>query len=136
MSTFGTDPDIYDETNRMVPGTLKNEFPDAEIKAVVILNCKCYAILPYGSNPETIKCKGVCKYLQRSLSFQQYYDVLMNQAVNHVSMNLFKAKSQQMYLVTMKKISLSALNTKVFYTDPKGICSLPYGHTRIKRYYT
>ena len=131
FSTFSREDGIYDETNRMVPGTLKNEYPQADIKAAVFLNCKCYAIEPYGDKDPTIRCKGVCRYLQKRLTFQQYYDCLMNQTVNRVNMNMFKSVRHQVYLVTMNKVSLSALNTKVFYTDDKGITSLVFGHWRI-----
>ena len=135
FTTFGTQDGIYDETNRMRPGTLKNEYPQADIKAAVFLNCKCYIVSPYeGKGSPTVRCKGVARYLQSRLTFAHYYNCLMNQTVNRVNMNLLKSRSHQVYLVTMNKISLSALNTKIFYTDPHGVTGLPYGHWRIQRF--
>ena len=134
FSSFGNQDDIYDETNKMKPGTLKNEYPDADIKAAVFLNCKCYAITPYKDGKPTIRCKGVAKYLQKRFTFEEYFNCLMNQTVNRVNMNLLKSRSHQVYLVTMNKVSLSALNTKVFYLDDKGLTSYPYGHYRIREF--
>jgi len=128
FSNYPVDHDLYDPSNRMVSGLLKSEYPCTDIKAFVGLSPKCYAIKAYGGEKDKVKGKGVARYKLAQISFNDYYDTLMNQNIKRVSMNLIKTKNQQMYIVSLSKVSLHCLQLKNYYLDEKMIESVPYGH--------
>jgi len=113
--------------HKKVPGKLKDELPGKKVKEAVFLNPKCYCIAYEGAS--MVKAKGVPRPTMKTLTLQDYKDVLFGQG--RVSKEYVEIASTNFNLETRKrtKVVLSSAYSKrrceanhPFRTHPWDVC--------------
>merc|ERR1712243_346155 len=117
--------------NRKVLGKMKDECAGKPIVEFVGLRSKMYSVKLEEENiskAKGVKENVVKKYLHHDL----YYDVLVNKAKLHHSMNVLRSMKHKIFGQELNKVSLFAYDSKRYIRDD-GINTYAYGHVNIKK---
>jgi len=84
-------------------------------------------------NKSQQKVKGIKKhYVKKHVRHQNFFDVIRNpELTTDATFRLFKSKNDQVHIVEMNKVCLSAFDDKR-YILADGVTTLAYGHKDIK----
>ena len=126
FSDYPKDHPLYGELNKKILGKMKDECAGIPIAEYVGLRPKLYSILR--SDEQLIKkAKGIKKYvLKKQINFENYKDTLFNKTKSKHSMNMLRSVKHNIYGLTVKKATLSPLDTKR-YIAPDGITLYAFG---------
>lgn len=127
-SNYPKDHELYDGSNRMELGLLKDELGGKLIKRVVALKSKMYIVET--DNKKITKAKGVHKSNVEKFTMENYLDVLQKGLRNIGSMKSIQSYNHLLYTIDQPKITLDVYDNKRYIL--KGGCkTLPYGHYKI-----
>ena len=106
---------------------MKDECAGTPIAEYVGLRPKLYSVLR--SDEQLIKkAKGVKNYiLKKQINFENYKDTLFNKTKSEHSMNMLRSVKHNIYGLTVKKATLSQLDTKR-YIAPDDITTYAFGY--------
>ena len=141
---------FQDPTNKKVPGKFSDEKPTEIISEIIALKPKMYSVLTKKlvckksidkKHPEhscTKKCfnghavtaKGITKTAQKSISHEDYRDVLVLKKTTMSTARTIRSFNHRLYSIVIQKRGLSAYDDKKYILDD-GINTLSYGHCRI-----
>ncbi|MES9902020.1 MAG: endonuclease domain-containing protein [Sedimenticola sp.] len=129
LSNYPNDHFLFDETNKKVIGTFKDETRGIPIKSFVGLKSKMYAFT--FDNREKQIAKGVAKAaIKADLRYNHYRECLFKANMKRVDMNLIRSKCHELSIYRINKLALSPLDDKRYVLND-GIHTLAYGHHRI-----
>ena len=129
FSNYPKDHELYDETNKKVPGKFKDELGGSEMTEFIVLKSKMYAYKTRES--ETKKCKGISGYVvQNKITFDDYINSLLNSRTYKHTMNSLRSDKHEMYLIEQNKSSLDPFDDKRYIRND-GIRTLPFGSIEI-----
>ena len=122
--------EFYDETNKKVPGFLKDEYPTSDIMEVVAVKSKCY-FLRLKASKNHIVCKGIAKGVSDTFPISLYKKcVYENDTIVKSTMTTIRAKKHKLRTVEVTKVCMTSGDDKRYQ-----LChlhSVPYGHKFIK----
>ena len=109
---------LFSNKYKKTPGYLKIETPNSlYIHKFVCLRSKCYAYMTQLDGYEN-KFKGIVKGYKKEISFDQYYNCLMNQSYNQTcTQYCIRNHDHGMYLQQITKKSLSPFDDKRKYIN-------------------
>lgn len=117
---------LFDDSKKAQIGLMKDEFAGKIIRSFVGLRPKLYAIVTEDEYEEK-KAKGVSKSVVRNeLTFQDYYNVLLNSKDVYKNMIQFRSINHTIYTINSRKVALRNFDSKR-YILPDGINTLPFG---------
>ena len=125
FSGYPKDSVYYDNTNKKVLGTMKDEFSGNKIDEFIGLKGKTYSLV--SSNWEVNKAKGV----NLKLKHREYFDVLFSKKIIRHKMKTILSEKHSIGSYVLNKIGLSCYDDKRFILHG-GINSLAYGHKDIE----
>ncbi|MES9902420.1 MAG: hypothetical protein ABW168_07025 [Sedimenticola sp.] len=129
LSNYPPDHFLFDESNKKVVGTFKDETAGVPIRSFVGLKSKMYAFT-YGDTEKQVG-KGICKStIQRDLRYNHYKECLRSSSVKRVDMTLIRSSNHRLGIYQINKLGLSPFDDKRFILSD-GIHTLAYGHHRI-----
>jgi hypothetical protein len=131
MSVYNKGFKYYDEKNKGVLGTLKDEFGDNLIKEFVCLRSKCYSI-KIDNETEIKKCKGVMKSELSKIKHEIYKKCNNEGGVVEVSQKTFKSVNHRIYTIKTIKDGLSRFDNKRQIDGRFGnaIFTVPWGYNK------
>ena len=100
----------YNDSNKLVIATMKDETTGVVIQEFVGLKPKMYSLL-IDNNSEHKKAKGVNRNVA-TISHNEYKDALLNNKCLSYSMNRIQRKDDKIGTYEINKISLSCLDDK------------------------
>ena len=141
---------FHDPTNKKVPGKFSDEKPTEIISEVIALKPKMYSVLTkklvckkstdrnHSDHSCTKKCfnghavtaKGITKTAQKSISHEDYRDVLVSKTTTMSTARTIRSFNHKLYSIVIQKRGLSAYDDKK-YILVDGVNTLSYGHYRI-----
>ena len=131
LSNYPLDHPLFDPSNKKVPGKMKNEYPDQQIKKFIGLRSKCYCLEV--EEDEEKRAKGVKKsVIKKELSLQDYENCLEKQEAVYRDITLLRSQKQTIYTIQQRKLALSSLDDKR-YIIPGKFETLPWGHYKIPK---
>ena len=109
---------LFSNDFKKIPGYLKLETPKSiYIDKFVCLRSKCYAYISQLDGYEN-KFKGIVKGYKKEISFDQYYNCLMNQKYNNTCKQFcIRSHDHNMFLQQITKKSLSPFDDKRKYIN-------------------
>ena len=108
---------------------MKDECPEAIIDEFIGLRPKMYS-LSYGEKEKT--AKGVKRrVVELKLWHQCYKESLMNNQIQHCTMNQTRSYNHDLFSVELTKISLSPFDDKRYVLE-NGCDTLAHGHYKTK----
>ena len=127
-SNFNSNHPLYDESRKGQLGLLKSETGEKVIKEFIGVKPKAYSLLLVD---DCIKnsCKGIPKSEKKLITHDRYIDVLFNNNPYHFMYSGFTTRHGQMCTVKYRKMGMSPLDDKRYYTSLTE--SLSYGHPDI-----
>ena len=125
LSDYPKNSNMYDSTNKKVPGIMKNEKPLYKIKQVYALKSKSYNIL-MDNNKEESKLKGH----DYNFTTSEYHDVTFNKKVLEHPLNKIASIRHDIFTKKTIKKTLNSFGEKRYLCDD-GIHTLPLGHKDI-----
>ena len=128
FSNYSKDSTFYDDTNKKVIGTMKDEYGGAIIDQFIGLKSKMYSIKKTNGS-ESSTTKGV----NIATEFNEFKDVLFNKKVIRHKMKRIQAMKHKIGTYEIDKISLSCFDDKRYVLDD-GVNSLAYFHKDCKKY--
>ena len=120
---------LYDERVKNRTGYLKNEIPDCEIREVVGLRSKTYAIKTR-TNSTTSRVKGVKKAAKEKIPFAAFKKCIRQVCELQVEQYSIQSKKHVNRLMRCKKIAFSSFDDKRHLLC--AIHSVPYGSVLIQ----
>lgn len=100
------------------------------IKQFVGLKSKMYAYEKYkafeNEKKQDNRAKGLSKTISKTLNFDEYKDVLIQEGIRDFNITNFRTYNQQLYTVEQNKIGLNCYDDKRYLAD--SIHSLPFGY--------
>lgn len=132
FSDYPANHPLHSNVNKKVIGKMKDETSGVAPVQFIGLRSKMYSLQTVpdiaGRGEAKKTAKGIKQYVvKKSLSHEDYCNVLLGQRAETVSMNLLRSEKHQIYLVSQTKVGLSAFDDKRFLL-PDGVTSLAYGH--------
>lgn len=130
-SNYPKDHFLYDESNKNVPGLLKNETPGDDLVECVGVRSKVYAIR--SENMFDSRCKGVRKANRKRLLFDDFKSTVLGDEpkVVTVTQHMLQSKNHQNRLMELSKTAMTSFDDKR-YLGPCGIHTFPYGSKLIE----
>ena len=130
FSNYPTTHPLFSNTNRKVPGKMKDEAGGAIVSEFVALRSKMYS-LKYDASPVNIKkAKGIGRSAVASMRHNDYVDCLFENKQMRHSFHAIRSYRHRLYTIRQTKLSLSAFDDKRFFLNC-GIHSHPYGDRRL-----
>jgi len=129
FSNYSTSHPLFDSSKKNKPGLLKNEIPNDEIRSVVALQSKTYALKRLSGTLDS-RCKGVKKSVKRSLKFKNFLSCINSISECTVSQYCIRSVDHKNRLLQLKKRAFSSFDDKRFLLC--AIHSVPYGSKFIK----
>ena len=125
FSNLNKEHKLFSNDFKKIPGYLKIETPKSlYIDKFVCLRSKCYAYMTQLDGYEN-KFKGIVKGYKKEISFDQYYNCLMNQTYDKTCEQFcIRSHDHNMYLQKITKKSLSPFDDKRKYIN--NIQSVPW----------
>ena len=125
FSNLNKEHKLFSNEYKKIPGYLKIETPKSlYIDKFVCLRSKCYAYTTQLYGYEN-KFKGIVKGYKKEISFDQYYNCLLNQAYNNTCKQFcIRSHDHEMFLQQITKKSLSPFDDKRKYIN--NIQSIPW----------
>lgn len=145
LSNYDGSSIMYDGGNKKVIGKFKDERANQYIAEVIALKPKMYSILSKKikcDNSEEHTCeekclighstiaKGVPGAAQKSLSHEDYRNVLEKASTKRITASSIRSYKHQLYTIKINKTGLSAFDDKKYVMDD-GVETLSYGHYKI-----
>lgn len=137
---------FFDESNKKVIGKMKCEEGARIITEFVGLRSKMYSVKfdkehhDLGKDPrvkpdknEKKTAKGVKECVKKTISHEDYLDVLINKKRLKHTQNTIRSYNHEVYSIATEKITLSAYDDKRAIKSD-GISSYAYGHHKLVRY--
>ena len=116
---------LYSDKNKKVLGKFKDELNGNLMTERISLRSKMYAHKVYNSDKEDKRAKGIKRCnVKNDLTFQKYYDCLMNNKNTTHAFKNFKSINHDIFTITTIKKGLSAFDSKRYYID--AIRSVPF----------
>jgi hypothetical protein len=131
LSNYDKSNELYDKTNNKVIGKFKNESP-TQIKEFIGLRSKLYSFMVDGEQKAHNKCKGVKKYVAKTLDISDYRDVNYNRVNKEIKQNGIRSYKHQLYTETINKVALSCCDDKRYICDDN-INTYSFGHCNIRK---
>lgn len=134
LSNYSSDHPIYDPSNFMIIGKLKDEAKGREIIEFCGHRSKMYSLLI--EHPNKIETKNTAKGIKKcvkdcELKHERYVEVLMNNSIiTDTKQNTIRSYNHQLFSISQTKTSLSCIDLKRYISDD-GIHSYAYGHYKI-----
>ena len=138
FSGYPKDHICYSLVNKKVLGKMKDEVNGFALHEFVGLRPKLYSFSPSfvdtdGKEKSKKVAKGVNHHITKQYLKHKYYkDSLFELSKYSASINMFKSDGHVIHSVNMKKIALSAFDTKRWLCD-NGIKTLAHGHFATKQ---
>ena len=129
FSNYDKNSHLYDPSRKNEPGLLKNEIPTENIKRVIALQSKTYAIKT--KTKIDTKCKGVKKSVKEQIPFKAFVNCLRSINEHTVSQYTIRSKSHINQLIKTKKRAFSSFDDKRHLLC--AIHSVPYGSCIIEK---
>ena len=127
-SNYPTDHPLYSTVNKKKAGTFKDELGGKIMTEFIGLRSKMYS---YIGDDCGKRAKGVSRsVLKNTITHDDYRDCLFKQQVFSRDMPGLRSHNHEVYGETVRKVALSALDTKRYILDD-GISTLAYGHKDI-----
>jgi hypothetical protein len=131
FSNYAENHPLYDPANKRIPGYMKDEYPDCEIKEWVGLRSKCYAFVT-DKGYSVKRAKGTKKgVVKKEITFEDYVQVLEEGSQLYKKQRLIRSKKQALFTIEQEKRALSGDDDKRFICQD-GINTLPWGHWQIE----
>jgi len=130
FSNYDKTHPLYDPSRKNRPGLLKNEIPRDEIKSVVALQSKTYAIKKAAGGVDT-RCKGVKKAVKKNIPFQKFLQCIKQVSECQVDQYCIRSTSHQNRLLKLRKRAFSSFDAKRSLLC--AIHSVPYGSMYISK---
>ena len=135
FSNYPVHHHLFDGCRKNRPGYLKNEIPDDEIREVVGVRSKTYAIRTCKTTDT--KCKGVKKAAKKEIPFSAFRDCVLGtektrMVTQQVTQYSIQSRKHQNRLVKSVKVAFTTFDDKR-YLFPCGVHSVPYGSRLIKK---
>ena len=125
FSNYPSHHELFDETNKRVPGLFKDECASKVVEAFIGLRSKMYVFKV--EDKEVKVAKGVKKnVIYQNLKFEDYKKALEEHVQYEHEFKTITSQKHDVQTMFQSKISLSAFDDKRFLIDK--INSLPYGH--------
>lgn len=119
------------QQNKGELGIMKVENAEKVMTHFVGLRSKMYAY-KFDDGSENKRAKGIKKYIvDRTISFQDYYNCLMNEEIISRFQNLIQSKNHRIYTIRSKKKALDCEDDKRVMISK--FTSLPYGHYSLNK---
>ena len=122
LSDYPKNSNMYDSSNKKVPGIMKNEKPFNKIKQVYALKSKSCNIL-MDDNKQESKHKGH----DHNFTTNEYHDVTFNKKVLSHPLNKITSIRHDIFTKETIKKTLDSFDEKRYLCDD-GIHALPLGH--------
>ena len=126
FSNYSTKSKYYDNSNKLVVGSMKDETTGVAIEEFVRLKPNMYSYLVNG-NSEHKKAKGANRIVIATIFHSKYKDVLLNKKCLRESMNRIQSKYHRIGTYEINKISFSCFDDKIFIQN-NGYVGLALGY--------
>ncbi|KAK3103084.1 hypothetical protein FSP39_016343 [Pinctada imbricata] len=138
FSEYPKDHSLYDTTNEMVIGKMKDECKGNVMREFVGLKPKMYSFAYEKKIDDDVyqceeikKAKGVSKsVVEYSINHDNFRGCLLNQEYQMESMVSFRSYNHQIYTIRLNKTSLNPFDDKRFILND-GQNTLAHGHWRV-----
>lgn len=136
--------------NNKVIGKFKDEMNGKIIEALAGVRAKCYALLLYDENRggkgkkltkkmskkiadanEIKRAKGVASNAIKNISFEKFYNCVINNCIQTCKQHSIRSKSHNVYTISMDKMALNPFDQKRLINKPECINTTSWGHYSI-----
>ena len=126
LSNFPKDHPLYNETNKKIPGQMKDEEAGQIISEFIALRSKLYS---YITDKDCVKkAKGIKKQVVKNeISFEDYKSVLLDKVPIEKQMAVFRSRNHKIFTENVTKVAIDGMDTKRTILED-GISTRALGH--------